>query len=99
MTGNRPTPRMRLEGSVVMYESGRPLRGRIVDVTATTLRMQCAPGYALRALLGAPLDIEIRLDRWGDQPLVSGWAAQVRERRNLVIVIDPETPRHQRRTD
>lgn len=80
---------MRLEGSVVMHESGRLLHGRIIDVTATTLRMQCAPGYSLRPLLGAPLDIEVRLDRWGDQRRLSGCAAQVREQRNLVLVIDP----------
>ena len=100
MTAKRPTAgRMQLAGSVVMYESGRLLRGQVVDATATTLRIHCAPGYALHGLLGVPLDIEVRLERWGDQRLVSGCAAQVREHRDLVIVIDPEEPRHPRRAD
>jgi hypothetical protein len=44
----------------------------------------------LHALLGAPLELEIRLDRWGEQRRVSGCAAQVRSDRDLVIVIDVE---------
>jgi hypothetical protein len=91
MTANRPTDAwMPLDGSVVMYESGRLLHGRIIDMTASTLRIRCAPGYSLHALLGAPLELEIRLDRWGEQRRVSGCAAQVRSDRDLVIVIDVE---------
>lgn len=33
--------------------------------------MHCAPDHSLRALPGAPLDIEVWLDRWGDPRIVS----------------------------